>query len=163
MGKKKKNIKLNIDITEGIQDPRPHHYWDKHPALNNVKAFVLCTLGAFMIAFVLNSFVNVIQPFGIDVHQGNGGILKGGERENILHKFPGEAEASCADKGDFLCCHVSPSVIRFPAQPVWIQYTRYGSLCKRKEEKRLKEYAECCIVGKNGLSNKETIWNLSYV
>ena len=46
-----------------MQDPRPHHYWDAHPKLNNVKAVVLCTIGAFMIAFVLNSFVSTAGLF----------------------------------------------------------------------------------------------------
>ena len=59
----KKEKKLNIDLTEGMQDPRPHHYWDAHPKLNNVKAVVLCTIGAFMIAFVLNSFVSTAGLF----------------------------------------------------------------------------------------------------
>ena len=60
---KKLNLDLDIDIVEGIQDPQPHHYWDKHPKLNDAKAIILCTLGACMIAFVLNSFVNTAGLF----------------------------------------------------------------------------------------------------
>lgn len=61
--KKEKKLNFDIDLVEGIQDPRPHHYWDKHPKLNDAKAVILCTIGAFLIAFVLNSFVNTAGLF----------------------------------------------------------------------------------------------------
>ena len=51
------------DIIDGIQDGRPYHFWDNHPKLNNAKAFLLCTLGAFLIAFVINSFVSTAGLF----------------------------------------------------------------------------------------------------
>lgn len=62
MTKKKDNSTIP-DIIDGIQDGRPYHFWDKHPKLNNAKAFLLCTLGAVLIAFVMNSFVSTAGLF----------------------------------------------------------------------------------------------------
>ena len=59
----KKKEKTIPDIIDGIQDGRPYHFWDKHPKLNDLKAFLLCTAGAFMIAFVINSFVSTAGLF----------------------------------------------------------------------------------------------------
>ncbi|MBR3147000.1 MAG: YitT family protein [Eubacterium sp.] len=59
----KKKEKTIPDIIDGIQEGRPYHFWDKHPKLNDLKAFLLCTAGAFMIAFVINSFVSTAGLF----------------------------------------------------------------------------------------------------
>ena len=75
MAKKKKKLKIpdipkpsmpnmpNMNIIEGIQDRKFHHFWDRHPVLNNVRALIFCTAGAALIAFVLNSFVNTVNLF----------------------------------------------------------------------------------------------------
>jgi len=41
------------------------------------------------------------QPIGVDVHQGNVGVLEQGEGQDVAHEFGGEAEAAGADEGDF--------------------------------------------------------------
>ena len=55
MAKKKKKLKIpdipkpsmpnmpNMNIIEGIQDRKFHHFWDRHPVLNNVRALIFCT------------------------------------------------------------------------------------------------------------------------
>lgn len=58
-----KPVMPNMDIIGEIQDRKFHHFWDRHPVLNNVRALVFCTLGAVLIAFVLNSFVNTVSLF----------------------------------------------------------------------------------------------------
>ncbi len=77
MGKKKKKLNIpkpdlsgipkpgmpNMNIVEGIQDRKFHHFWDRHPVLNNLKALAFCTAGAALIAFVINSFVNTVGLF----------------------------------------------------------------------------------------------------
>lgn len=63
---KKKDTKKDTTIPEiidSMQERRPYHFWDNHPKLNNAKAFVLCTMGAAMIAFVINSFVSTAGLF----------------------------------------------------------------------------------------------------
>ena len=63
---KKKDAKKDTTIPEiidSMQERRPYHFWDNHPKLNNAKAFVLCTIGAAMIAFVINSFVSTAGLF----------------------------------------------------------------------------------------------------
>ncbi len=77
MGKKKKKLNIpkpdlsgipkpgmpNMNIVDGIQDRKFHHFWDRHPVLNNLKALIFCTAGAALIAFVINSFVNTVGLF----------------------------------------------------------------------------------------------------
>lgn len=58
-----KKLEKIPEIIDGIQDKRPHHFWDEHPQLNNARSFILCTIGAFMIAFVINSFVSTAGLF----------------------------------------------------------------------------------------------------
>ena len=55
--------KPNMNIIDGMQERRFHHFWDRHPVLNNVRALIYCTIGAVLIAFVLNSFVNTVNLF----------------------------------------------------------------------------------------------------
>ena len=46
--------------------------------------------------------LDVIKPLGVDVHQGAGRVLKGGEGEQVVDQLAREAEAACADECDFL-------------------------------------------------------------
>ena len=41
------------EIIDDMHDQKPHRFWDRHPVLNDAKAFLLCTAGAFLIAFVI--------------------------------------------------------------------------------------------------------------
>jgi hypothetical protein len=52
----------------------------------------------------LNKFqhglVGKVEPFGVDIHQGNMGIFQQRKGQDVAHKSGGEAEASGADEGD---------------------------------------------------------------
>lgn len=44
---------------------------------------------------------DLFQPQGIDVHQGDFTVGKGGKGQKILYQPSGKADASCPDKGKF--------------------------------------------------------------
>ena len=44
---------------------------------------------------------DAFQPVGIDIHQSEFRIVKGGKRQQIPHDIAGKDEAACSDKGDF--------------------------------------------------------------